>query len=86
MNTFRKRLTEIEEQKALRDYIEGQREMDGRSQGELEFLAVYGYFPEALEAEIPERQEFTVAGIRIVITAESVLAQREMEKRRSPLG
>ena len=72
MNTFRRRLTDIEERKAFRDYMEAERMFDGRSQGELQFFAVYGYFPEAAEGELPQRQEFTVGGIRIVITAESV--------------
>ena len=72
MNTFRKRLMKVEERKALRDYIEVQRELEGRSQGELQFYAIYGYFPEAAKGEIPLRQEFTVAGIRTVITAEKV--------------
>ena len=72
MNTLRRRLTNIEERKAFRDCMEAERMFEGRSQGELIFFGVYGYFPETADGEVPKRQEFTVAGIRIVITAERV--------------
>ena len=72
MRTFSRRLTDIEERRALRDCMESQREFESRSQDELEFFAVYGYFPECLEGGLPKREELTVAGIRIVITAERV--------------
>lgn len=45
-------------------------QFDGRSDDELLFFGVYGYFPDSLEDELPERQEFTVAGVRIVISVE----------------
>jgi len=72
MSTLRRRLAEIEEQKAFRDFLECQRKFEGRSQDELEFFAVHGYFSESLEGQLPQRQEFVVAGIRTVITAERV--------------
>ena len=72
MSNFRKRMGNVEEKKAVRDYTESQRLIEGRSQDELHFLAAHGYFPESLEGQIPERQEFTVGGIRTVITAERV--------------
>ena len=70
MSTLRRRLTDIEQRKALRDYMEERREFENRSTDELEFFALFGYFPEAMEGELPKRQEYTVAGVRIVITAE----------------
>jgi hypothetical protein len=70
MSTLRRRLADIEEQQAFRKWQENQREFEGRSQDELQFFAVYGYFPDCLEGKLPEREELTVAGIRIVITAE----------------
>ena len=72
MSTLRSRLADIEERKAFRDWMESQREFEGRSQDELQFFGVYGYFPDSLEGELPEREEFTIAGFRIVITAERV--------------
>ena len=70
MSTLRRRLADIEEQHAFRKWQEDQREFEGRSRDELLFFGVYGYFPDSLEGELPQREEFTVAGMRIVITAE----------------
>ena len=70
MSTLRKRLADIEELQAFRDWQESERQFDGRSDDELLFFGVYGYFPDSLEDELPERQEFTVAGVRIVISVE----------------
>ena len=72
MSTLRRRLADIEEQKAFRDYTESLREFEGRSRDELQFFAVYGYFPDSLQGDLPKRQEFTICGIRTVITAERV--------------
>ena len=70
MSTLRGRLANIEEQQAFCKWQEDQREFGGRSHDELQFFALYGYFPDSLEGELPKRQEFTLAGMRIVITAE----------------
>ncbi len=71
MSTLRRRLADIEEQKAFRDWQESEREFKGRPHDELKFFATHGYFPEeSLEAQLPQRQEFTVGAIRTVITAE----------------
>jgi hypothetical protein len=73
MSTIRRRLANIEEQKAFRDWQEGQRLFKGRSRDELMFFSVYGYFPESLEGQPPpKREEFTAFGVRIVIAAEPV--------------
>jgi hypothetical protein len=73
MSTLRRRLTSIEEQRAFREWQDGLRQFEGRSPDELLFLSAHGYFPETLEGqELPRRQEFTVGGIRTIITAERV--------------
>ena len=74
MNNFRKRLVDLEEKSAFRDWQKDERLFKGRSQDELVFFTVYGYFPESLEGHAPPplREEFTVFGARIVITAERV--------------
>jgi hypothetical protein len=72
MSTLRRRLANIEEQQAFRKWQENQRVFEGRSQDELQFFALYGYFPDSLQRELPKRQELTVGGIRMVITAEWV--------------
>ena len=72
MSTLQRRLSDLEERKSFREFLEGRRAFDGRSEPELDFFAVHGFFPEnAGEEPIPVR-EFTVRGIRTVITAERV--------------
>jgi hypothetical protein len=70
MSNFRKRLADIEEQKAFRDWQEQERLFKGRSRGELMFFSWYGYFPESLEGQPPlpppRREEFTVGGVTIL--------------------
>ncbi len=70
MSTIRRRLKDVEDRQAFRDWQDTLREFESRSTGELEFFAMYGYFPDSLGGELPERQELTVAGIRIITTAE----------------
>ena len=70
MSRLRTRLADIEERHAFRKWQEDQRVFEGRSQDELQFFALYGYFPDSLEGELPQREEFTLAGTRIFITAE----------------
>jgi hypothetical protein len=70
MSMIRRRLEEVEARKAFHDYCEAQRRFKGRTQDELRFFSIHGYFPEVAGGELPERQEFTVGGIRTVITTE----------------
>jgi hypothetical protein len=72
MRTLRKRLDDLEERKAFREFIEDKRQFKGRSQDELRFFSAHGYFPEAAGEELPDRQEFTVGGIRTTINTERV--------------
>jgi hypothetical protein len=46
MSTFRRRVADIEERSAVRNYAEMRREFEGRSQDKLQFFALYGYFPQ----------------------------------------
>ena len=50
MSTLRRRLADIEERSAVRNYAEMRREFEGRSQDELQFFALYGYFSTACRA------------------------------------
>ncbi len=72
MSTFRKRLADIEELQAFRDWQESQRQFDGRSKDELQFFVVHGYFPENSEGQLPSRKEFVANGIRTIIASEWV--------------
>src|SRR5450755_2767628 len=51
MSTLRRRLADIEEQKAFRDWQEREQLFKGRSRDELMFFSVYGYFPESREGQ-----------------------------------
>lgn len=70
MSTLKKRVEQVEERTAFEDFKQTQREFEGRPREELEFFAVYGYWPDSLSEDLPERREFTVNRVRIVITAE----------------
>ena len=70
MSTLRKRMDDIEDRKAFREFVENQRQLNRRSRDELLFLAVHGYFAENAGDELPQRQDFTVGGIRTVVTTE----------------
>jgi hypothetical protein len=48
------------------------RDCAGRAVEELDFFALFGYWPEAMKGELPNRKEFMVRGVRVVITAERV--------------
>jgi hypothetical protein len=70
MRNLRSRLDDLEERKTFREYLDERTQFEGRSCDELRFFAVHGYFPEAAGGNLPERQEFTVGGMRTVITTE----------------
>lgn len=72
MSAIRKRLDDIEHRKAFREFTDAQRQFDGRSKDELRFFSIHGYFPENAGDELPARQEFTVGGIRTMVTSEHV--------------
>jgi hypothetical protein len=70
MSALRKRLEDVEARRAFYDYCETQRQFKGRTRDELQFFSVHGYFPDAPGAGVPTQYEFTVGGIRTVVTTE----------------
>ena len=70
MSTLTKRLESVEDRIELQRYRELQRQSEGRPLDELLFFAVHGYWPENAGDELPRRIEFTVRGIKTIITHE----------------
>lgn len=70
MSTIRKRLSEVEDRRAFKEFKAGRRQFRGRTKEELEFLAIHGYFPEAAGVELPKTRDFTAGGIRTIVTTE----------------
>jgi len=70
MSTLRKRLESVEEQRALQLHREFERQFKGRSEDEQTFFCIHGYWPENAGDELPRRIEFTVRGIKTIITHE----------------
>jgi hypothetical protein len=67
-NTLRKRLDSVEERIVLRQHRDLLRQFEGRSEDEQMFFIVYGYWPETA-TELPLGIEFTVRGIKTIVTA-----------------
>jgi hypothetical protein len=70
MSTISRRVTDIEERQAVRKYAEMRREFEGRSQADLTFLDVHGFWPENTGEALPPRQTFTVRGIKTIVITE----------------
>lgn len=70
MSTLRRRLESVEERIAFQQYRESQRQFEGRSVDELSFFCSHGYWRENAGDELPDRGEFTVGGIKTVVTTE----------------
>ena len=70
MSTLRKRLADIEEWRAFRDWQESQRQFDGRSEDEMQFFVLHGYWPENAGSGLPPNREYVVFGIRTTIVNE----------------
>lgn len=70
MSTLRKRLADIEERQAFRDWQESQRQFEGRSADEMQFLVLHGYWPETAGSELPPNREYVLYGIRTTIVNE----------------
>ena len=69
MSTLRKRLESVEDQIVLQQHRELVRQTEGRSDQEMMFFVVHGYWPETA-TELPRRIEFTARGIKTIITTE----------------
>jgi hypothetical protein len=69
MNSLRRRLDSVEEQRALQQHRELERQFKGRSEEEQSFFCIYGYWPESVGDELPHRTEFNVRGIKTIVTS-----------------
>ena len=84
MSTLRKRLESVEDRIELQRYRNFERQTKDRSQQEMTFFVVHGYWPENAGDELPDRIEFTVRRIKTIITTEHegpVQEDREDEQR-----
>jgi hypothetical protein len=70
MRTFGRRLDRLEERKAFHEFLEEKAQFDGRSRDELQFFALYGYWPENASNRLPPNREYVVYGIRTTIVNE----------------
>lgn len=70
MSTLRKRLESVEDRIALQQHRELVRQTEGRSEQEMMFFIVHGYWPENTGHELPRRIEFTVRRIKTIIITE----------------
>ena len=70
MSTLRKRLESVEDRIVLQQRRELRRQFEGRSPDEQSFFCIHGYWPENAGDELPDRIEFTVRGIKTIVTHE----------------
>ena len=70
MSIVRRRLDSLEERRELQQARRFQRMIQGRSQLEMQFFCVHGYWPENAGDELPCEMEFTVRGIKTIITTQ----------------
>jgi len=70
VSTLRERLESVEYRMALQQHKELLRQTKGRSDQEMMFFAVHGYWPENAGDELPDRVEFMVRRIKTIITTE----------------
>jgi ribonuclease I len=69
VSILRKRLQSVEDQIALRQHWELERQFKGRSVDEQSFFCIHGYWPENA-TELPDRIEFTARGIKTIVTSQ----------------
>jgi hypothetical protein len=67
MKTFGRRLDKLEERKAFEEFLESKAQFDGRSEDEMQFFVLYGYWPENAGSGLPPNREYVVYGIRTKI-------------------
>ena len=69
MSILRKRLQSVEDQIALRQHRELERQFKGRSVDEQSFFCIHGYWPKNA-TELPDRIEFMARGIKTIVTSQ----------------
>jgi ribonuclease I len=69
VSILRKRLQNVEDQIALRQHRELERQFKGRSVDEQSFFCIHGYWPENA-TELPDRIEFMARGIKTIVTSQ----------------
>jgi hypothetical protein len=69
VSILRKRLQSVEDQIALRQHRELERQFKSRSSDEMSFFCLHGYWPENA-TELPDRIEFTARGIKTIVTSQ----------------
>ncbi|HEY4934680.1 MAG TPA: hypothetical protein VII23_24195 [Terriglobales bacterium] len=67
MSTARKRLDSLEERRELQQARQFKLMILGRSELEMRFFCVHGYWPESVGDELPSGTEFTVRGIKTIV-------------------
>ena len=70
MSTMRKRLDSIQERVEIQQHRAVMRQAKGRSDDELLFFCIHGYWPESAGDALPLRTEFTVRGIKTTVTTQ----------------
>jgi len=70
MSTLRKRLESVEDRIELQRYRDLDRQTKDRSDQEMRFFIVHGYWPENAGDELPLGAEFTVRGIKTIVTTQ----------------
>ena len=70
MSNLRKRLDSVEAWAALQQHRELQRQFQGRSEDEQSFFCIHGFWPENVGDTLPSRMEFTVRGIKTIVTTQ----------------
>ena len=70
MSTLSKRLQSIEDRIELQRYRDLHRQTKDRSDQEMRFFIVHGYWPENAGSGLPPNREYVVFGIRTTIVNE----------------
>ena len=70
MSILRRRLKSVEERIALQQHRELQRQFKGRSEDDQSFFCIHGFWPETAGDILPHRLEFTVRGIKTIVTTQ----------------
>jgi len=70
VSSLRKRLDSVEDRIALQQHRELDRQLKGRSKDEQEFFVIHGCWPENVGDKLPSGMEFTVRGIKTIVTTQ----------------